>query len=273
MTDEPDDHLARHAARFRETYTSGAPFAQDRALAGDLSLEARPVLEALLFASASGQGDDVHASEHREGLAMLTLLGRRAGVLGATPTAALAIVPALRAALEASSVALSPRVERALAAVCIEGYVAGREERIVREAADRAARTQTIVRVAPRCLALFLTGEHEAEALHAITDRLGRSLLADGAEVCVVDITGLERADPSCAAEVFAVDVTARMLGTLAIFTGVTDEWRRAAESARVPLELLTMEPSFEAGLKRALQRVDLEIRKPSRLFRSWRPG
>src|SRR5687768_10169223 len=168
---------------FGRSYLASSPFKQDRALLEELAAETRPVVEALLFATSSGAAD-ANAIEHHEGLAMVTLLGRRVGALGATPSAALALVPSLAAGFRESGRTLPPALHGPLQAMCMEGYVAGREEHLVREHANRFAESQPVVKIAPRVLALFLSGEHESEDLAEVVDRLGRQMLAANAVSC-----------------------------------------------------------------------------------------
>lgn len=254
------DPIAAILAAFGRSYLASSPFKQDRELVDELRAEARPVIEALLFADKAGSAD-VNAIEHHEGLAMVTLLGRRAGALGATPSAVLALVPSLSAGFRDAGKPLSPAIHQALQAMCMEGYVAGREEHLQRDFAQRTAQAQPIVRVAPRCLAVFLAGHHDADDLAEVIDRLGRTMLDANALGCVVDLERLEEPAPDRAAEVFNADAAARMLGATCVFTGVSPAWMDAARRARVPTDLIALEPSFERGLHRALAACGLEVR------------
>lgn len=258
----------RVLAAFEARYVEGAPFREDRRIAGELAIETRPVIESLL-AALSGEGPiDVPSLEHHEALAMVTLLGRRAAALGATPTALVGLVPALIAGFEAVGRPIPEHLHDPMRFVAFEGYVAGHDERLVQEGYVRAADAVPIVRVAPRCLALLVAGRHEAELLAEIVDRFGRELLAADAKAGIVDLAKLEDPSPDCAAEVFGADAAARMLGATCVFSGVSEPWLEAARRARVPVELLTIEPDFGEALRRALSLCGLEIRRTS-----WLPG
>ena len=76
-------------SRFRTRYLELAPFREDREAAEGIVGEAGSVIDALLVGFAAA-GADLEDPAHGEGLAMSTLLGRRAGELGVTPTAVLA---------------------------------------------------------------------------------------------------------------------------------------------------------------------------------------
>lgn len=217
--------------RFRRVFIEGAPFEQDRARAEELSLEARPAIDVLASSLRVGRGERADAIEHHEGLALVTLLGRRAGHLGVTPTAALALVPAITAALGRD---VPDGLLRALHSVCLEGYVAGRDEALGEDSRRRLAQVQPILALGARCFALVLVGEHEAEALSAVVDRFARRLLQSDALVGIVDLENLLEPAPDRAAEVFGAHAAARMIGAQLIFSGASEAWLDAARKARV---------------------------------------
>jgi len=256
------------ATGFRTAYVEGCPFQEDRALAEELALEAGPAIEALAFALDQNAEGDLSRIEHHEGLAMVTLLGRRAGGLGATPTAAIHIVPAIVRALRESGRDVPESLSRPLTAMCFEGYVAAREDALRDVQAAQAIESAAIVRVVPRCLALVLSGALDPEVLAEIVERLGRKMLRYDAAAAVVDITQLEGPDKDRAAEVFGAHSTARMLGATCVFAGVSEAWLDAAREARVDLDVITREASFGDALRRALPLCGYEIKSSS-----WLPG
>lgn len=264
MPDVPD--AERLLARFREEYIARSPFREDRALADELLSEARPAAEALVMAT-DDTGDDLSSLEHYEGLAMVSLLGRRAAQLRATPTAALGIVPSLCAGLAEVGTALDVEAQGAMLAVCIEGYVAAREERLQHAHGDAMAEAVPLVRVAPKCVALFLSGDLDADHIAEIVDRFGRALLREDAAACIVSLGELTRASRERAAAVFGADAAARMLGCLCVFSDADEAWTDAARASGADLELLAIEATFEAALARALERCGLSIK------RGWLPG
>ena len=248
-------------ADFVERYTRRAPFAEDRALSEEISLQAAPVIEALRMALSSEHANDLGAPEYREGFALVGLLGRRAGTLQATPTAGLALIDGLAAALRQAGFELKEDAETALGGAFFEGFVAGREDGLVERAQKQLSLCQPIVEIAPGLVALMLAGRHEAESLIEVTERFGRALLRANAQSCLVDMTGLEEPTPSRAAAVFGIDETARMLGTKSVFVA-NESWRAAARGARAPVEMLRFVDTFEQGIATALQGAGYVLRK-----------
>lgn len=252
---DADGEASTQVARFRERYAAGAPFREDRGLAPELGLEASPVLSAL--ATAIARGGDLSGPEHHEALAMVTLLGRRAGNLGATPTAALTLVPALAHALGPGGASLA---DGPLTALCMEGYVAGREERIREEAVQIARDAAPLGMLAERCAGLFLGGQLTAEAIAELVDRLGSLMLRSDAAAAVVDVGRLRSPDRERAAEVVAADGTARMLGARCVFVGL-EPWLAELGPDALDRDLLLREPDLASGLRHALDLAGISLR------------
>lgn len=244
------------ASRFGQRFAAGAALARDRELADALAVEARPIAEALLEASATTV--DPRAPELREALALTSLLGRRAAALGATPTAALAIAPCLIAASERED--LDALIEP-LRAVCLEGYVAAREDALREDGARRAADAISVVTLAPGCVAVLVSGDQDADEIERVFEELGRRLLDGGARACLVSCAGLREPDRERARQLFAVHATCTMLGVECTYAGVPDGWREAAREAGLDLSYVRFEPDFASGMRAALFACGLELR------------
>ncbi|MDH5493166.1 MAG: hypothetical protein OEY14_14520 [Myxococcales bacterium] len=272
MAADPEVELEEVLRRFGDAYVAGAPFREDARLREELQAEMRPVAEAFLRRCPSLEEPDLGGLEYREGLAMLTLLGRRAGRLGATPTATLAIVPALLEAISSVRVAPLPAAFRdPMLATCVEGFAAGTEERLRAEAEVQLLKAQPMVRIAPRCHALFLRGRLEPERISERVDEFGRLLLGQNGAGCVIDILGLEGASRERALAVFGAHGTARMLGAQAFFSGVSEPWAMQLRGLGAAGEMISIERDFDAALARALEVSGLHLREGSWLRRVFR--
>jgi len=270
MGDDPQEELtARILEEFRRRYCERAPFRQDRELADELVIEARPGVDALLAAVDSDQDDRMAALDHHEGLALLRLLGRRGAALGLTPTAALGVPLAVAAGFAHVGRPVPAELLDHVSVVFFEGYVSGREERLVEDASRAAGDALPVLKLAPGCLLMILAGVHDSEPMADAIERLGRQLFKTDARAALVDITHLEDPTPERAAEVFGAHATARMLGAVIVFSGVSDAWLEAAREAGVTVDILTTEAGFEAGIRRTLDIVGLEVRPAGRLRRS----
>ncbi len=250
----------RIASRFGERFAEHVSLRRDRALAAELAIEARPVAEALVTGVRGASRVDPEDGALREAVALASLLGRRAAVLGATPSAAVLIVPCLVEAA-ASEDARARALLEPLRAVCMEGYVAAREEALDARSARRAAEAIGVVEAAPGCVCVVVAGAQDAGELERAVDELGRDLLDRDARACVVDAGGLAAPDPEVARQLFALHVTCSMLGVRCIFARVSEGWRSAAREAGLDLSEVSFAPDFASGLREALAAVGVELR------------
>lgn len=202
----------------------------DQTMAAEVAREARPVAIAL----AALAGVDSDGLEAREATALTSLLGRRVGVLGLTPTAMLTVLPLLLEAMD-----LPHTLGARLQPVFVEGYVAAREEGLEDTNAERMARGVVDFEPLPRLRVVSIGGEQTASALEPVLDELGRRLLDKDAAALLVHVQRLTRPRPETAARVFTLDATCRMLGVRCIFVGVQPDLRASAEERGLDLTLV----------------------------------
>ncbi|MFT5356742.1 MAG: hypothetical protein ACI9KE_003968 [Polyangiales bacterium] len=249
----PEDLIENVLERFEARYREGVLFDVDRNLATDMRNEARPAVDALAHALTTGTTSDRETLGHHESLALVTLLARRAAVLGATPSGADRVVRALRQAFADVDCPVPKEAIDALSLASLEGYVRGRDE-LAREAAQtEAAQSLVTVPLAPGLLALRLYGSHESEQLDSVVEEFARELHRRGTLVAIIDCSGLLRPGRRRAAALLAVDESARMLGVPCVFAGVSAEWRVAFQEAGADPNLLDINELYEDGLKVAL--------------------
>ncbi|MEY4511406.1 MAG: hypothetical protein RLZZ450_3528 [Pseudomonadota bacterium] len=189
------DQVTAMQALFRERYLRLSRFREDGRLADELTTEARPVLEALHTAYAPADGPRAL----HEPYALLNLLARRAATLGATPCVALALPTAIAAALRSADVVVDSDLEHELAIVSLEGYSAARDECVTGQLRQTIAERQVAVRLGPRCVAIFLLGEHDEQQLTPTLDRFARELLRGDVQSCLLDISRLDPIDEELA--------------------------------------------------------------------------
>jgi hypothetical protein len=202
---------------FERAYREGVPFQEDGLLGADLVHEVVPVLDTLARSVGSLPAGGCH-----EAYALLALLGRRAGLLGATPTAALMMLRAIVLALAEGAVKLSLELQQELTMVLLEGYCAGRDERTSSELRAAVARNQVSLRLAPRCRYLALSGPLEVEALEQVLDEAAREFLRDDGLSCLVDLTRLESHPPERVARaVLEFCLSCRAVGGTLVLVGV----------------------------------------------------
>jgi hypothetical protein len=230
----------------------------------EVALEARPAIHALLFGLGTDRAGDASSLEHHESLAMVTLLGRALALLGATPTPVLRIVPALLAAFRAEGAEPTSAFEDALQAVCLEGYVRGREEAIekrVRRTHEQSVAPFTLVE---GVVVLRLVGDLSADAIVTIIEELGRAMFRQDARACIVDLNPLAAPTPRRARAVLTAEELARTLGVRCIYSGLDARW--LAELGDVDVTELTLVPTFAEATTLALAAAGSRVARASRI-------
>ncbi|MEM9072384.1 MAG: hypothetical protein AAGE52_28015 [Myxococcota bacterium] len=210
---------------FESLFHARATFDDDRDLAGELRQEIKPAAESLGFAVAMETASDESSLDHHEGMAMVSLLGRRAAILGASPTAAMALVPCLADALREVGPAVPPGYAGQLQVACVEGFVRGREERLRGVIATKAADAIPVLEIGP-VLALVLAGDHEAPVIQTRGAAFSRRVFGDEVRGCVIDISRLQSPDRSRGAAVLEITDAVLTVGAACAISGVDEVWR-----------------------------------------------
>lgn len=249
----PEELAEEVLERFEARYRAGVLFDVDRQLAADMRAEARPAVDALVHALTTGTTSDRESLGHHESLALVTLLARRAAVLGATPSGADRVVRSLRQAFADIDCPVPAEAIDALSLASLEGYVRGRDELAHEAAQAEAAQSLVTITLAPGLLVLRMYGAHESEQIESVVEEFARDLHRENAVVAIIDCSGLLKAGRRRAAALLAVDESARMLGVHCVFAGVSAEWKTAFLEAGADDALLDIEERYEDGLKVAL--------------------
>jgi hypothetical protein len=242
-----DTRLPTAIRELRTWFERSVPFREDSALAAELAEEAGPVLSALFTASG------VAPSAMHEAFALLRLLGRRVGYLGATPTAALALCRALSKALEAVGCTCAQDQLDQRDMVCLEGYCSGRDDRLRENSARALFGQQLALTLAPGCHALVLSGAPPVEDLERWLDEAMRGLFRAEAKAAIVDATRLDACDDSLQRILGTALITAASLGVhVALVADDSQLWQFVA--ALLQRDQLSSHPHFQDAVAHGLR-------------------
>ena len=194
---------------------------------------------------------------------MVTLLGRRAAMLGATPSGGDRIVRTIRMVFDELAHPIPADAIDALSLAGLEGYVSGRDELQADLSESRAADSIVTVRLAPGLLALRIYGCFDAETIAASVDEFARRLHREDARCAIVDISGLLAPTRRRAAAVLGADESARMLGAHCLFAGGNTGWADAFEEAGSDPKLVAIFPSYADALVVGFEHVGLRLSTP----------
>jgi anti-anti-sigma regulatory factor len=258
--------LRASQACFREHYLRAARFREDAALADELVAEAAPVLEALVLAFEPTEGPRAL----HEGYALLNLLGRRAAILGATPSVALAVPQAIAAALRDAGCTVDSSAEAELAIVALEGYCAARDERTAHQLRRQAASQQFTVALGPRCVGLFLAGTHEESELSPLLEGAARELLRGDVLSVLLDLSRLDPVDEELARALGRFCAHAATLGVCTFVFGAQARLREQFRQWSLTHAVTAFVDDFALARTQALAAAGLALRPRSQWAPRW---
>lgn len=227
-------------SKVRDAFSSRAPFAEDRELAGELVAQARPMVRSFTeaFASDAAEGWEDAA----EAYSLLNLLGRHLGERSMTPGAAMIGCDLLYAEL-CSIQEPASHVQRGLTfrGVFVEGFVGGVDARAQRKQQDDLLAMQPILETASGTLLLVLAGPLRAETIEALAEEFGRILFRRDASQAIVHFEALTREaiSPDTLEAIIGIDVQARTLGCRCTFVGMSLANARDVLGASPSLEMV----------------------------------
>jgi hypothetical protein len=245
---------------FVRAYEKKTLFREDRLLSDELAREAQPVIDALTQSLHEG----VSIEHAHEACALVTLLLRRAALLSATPTAAVALVDALLEAVREGGFACDDACAWRLRVLGAEGYSVGRDERLAADSAGMLKQAQVLTVLAPRCVCAFLSGKHEPERLMPVLDELGRQALRHDAASCLVDLSRLDLSQEEVARVVFDGLATIASLGVVPVVYAPSPEGAANVQRFAAAVSEAVFCSEFAEAVQTALVQAGHEL-KPRR--------
>jgi hypothetical protein len=184
--------------------------------------------------------------------------------LGITPSAAVAALGAAIEALQLAHVAVSAEWRAQLLMVVMEGYSAGRDERVTAALKQAAVQGQVSFLLAPRCHVGFLAGPLEPEGVESVLEELARSLLRSNAQSSVLDLSRLQGPLAEATARALVgYCLSARALGASVILSGAAPELLALLARFDLAAAGATVAGSFAEALRAALDRAGHTIGRP----------
>jgi hypothetical protein len=244
------------------------PFREDALLLSALVTEVEPVLSALGAAYRTQNEPCTRPARTAlsEGFALFNLLCRRAGLLGTTPTACLALARAVMAALRSEGLPLSEACADDLSVIAVEGFSAGRDELRERSLRTIAIESQVLVPLAARSFLVVLAGSLLAEPLERLLEDFARQLFRAEARSVLLDVSRLceHGEDQARAIVAFASTLSGLGVDVLIYDKGASfDAWFAQLDLTARGVQRGT---DFAEGLTRVLALGGYELRARGRL-------
>ena len=158
-----------------------------------------------------------------------------------------------RAQLEHELQVLAKLIDE-LALHTTDAFQKSREEVIVRQQHELAELSTPVVRLWKGILALPLIGTLDSERTQVVMENLLRSLVDTGAEIAIIDITGVPTVDTQVAQHLLKTISAARLMGADCVVSGIRPQIAQTMVHLGVELNVIskaTLADAFAIALER----------------------
>jgi rsbT co-antagonist protein RsbR len=245
--------------------SSGAWTAEDE---GDTKSQATRFLTELRKATGGGQFDDVQAREWAGTREVLEEVSRARALRGFTPSQTAMFVFSLKEPLftllreEVGKDADKFAAETWIATVLLdrlglyttEFFLKSREDIIARQQAEMLELSTPVVKLWDGILAVPLIGTLDSARTQVVMENLLQEIVRTGAEIAIIDITGVPTVDTLVAQHLLKTVSAARLMGADCIISGIRPQIAQTIVHLGVDLSVTskaTMADAFELALRR----------------------
>lgn len=234
----------------------------------------RNLLELITRAAASGDTSDIEANSLEDVRAALHNLSGDFAERGLTPTETATYIFSLKETLfdsyrlHLTGDALVAKIWETGALIdmlglfTFESYSIARE-RILKSQAQALTELSTpVIQVWEGVIALPLVGSIDSIRAKEIMEKLLEAVVTYGADVVIIDITGVPVVDTQVANRLMRTVEAVRLLGTNSIITGINPVIAQTLVQLGVDLSQLSTKASLRAGLQQAFKDMKLKVSK-----------
>ena len=234
---------------------------------------ARQVLDNLRKATASGRMDDVSGPEWAPMRAVLEDFSRARAIQGSSPTETAVFIFSLKeplfemlrrelakdpGQLASQTWDVSRLVDR-LGLHTVETYARTREDVIGRQQQELLELSTPVVELWDGILALPLIGTLDSARTQIVMENLLERIVASGAQIAIIDITGVPTVDTLVAQHLIKTISAARLMGADCILSGIRPQIAQTIVHLGLELNVVSKATMADA-LGLALRRTDKAI-------------
>ncbi|MDC7785130.1 STAS domain-containing protein [Rhodoplanes sp. TEM] len=260
------EHGPQILSAWSDRLKSTGALASGRLREAELQTQCRTVLELLSTAIAGGL--DAASPNYGPLRDVLADVSRSRAVQGFTPSETATFVFSLKqplfeavSAAEAGDPSTVARAVQditqlidALGLYTIEVFQKSREETIIRQQREIAELSTPVVKLWDGILALPLIGTLDSQRTQVVMENLLESIVAQTAEIAIIDITGVPTVDTLTAQHLLKTVSAARLMGADCIISGIRPQIAQTMVHLGVELNVVskaTLADAFALALKR----------------------
>jgi rsbT co-antagonist protein RsbR len=236
---------------------------------GELREQSRELLALLADAARTDRDGDVRQSAWQPIRQMLASISATRNAQGFTPTETATFVLSLKRPLFErlrQSVTEPARVADelwrvsvvldALALFSVEAYMQERERVIARQHEDMLELSTPVVKLWDGILALPMIGTLDSARTQVVMETLLQRIVETGAEVAIIDITGVPTVDTLVAQYLIKTVTAARLMGADCIISGVRPQIAATIVHLGVDLSDVVTKATLADAFRAALRRI-----------------
>lgn len=141
-----------------------------------------------------------------------------------------------------------------------ETYQKAREEVISRQQQDLLELSTPVVKLWDKILALPLIGTLDSQRTQVVMETLLHQIVQDGAEVAIIDITGVPTVDTLVAQHLLKTVTAARLMGAECIISGIRPSTAQTIVHLGVDLQDVMTKATLADAFRVSLQRMGLRV-------------
>ena len=271
------DLLRRHEAELVEAWFGlldgqGAT-AGGRIKHGELRTQCRDVLAALRQAVEAGSADDVKAPAFARVRDLLSGISRSRAVQGFSPSETATFVLSLKQPLferlrKVENIDVAGMADESwgmtrlldqLGLFTTEEYQKSREEVVARQQVEISELSTPVVKLWDGILALPLIGTLDSARTQVVMESLLQAIVDQGAEIAIVDITGVPTVDTLVAQHLLKTIAATRLMGADCIISGIRPQIAQTMVHLGVELNVVS-KASLADAFALALQRTGRSV-------------
>jgi rsbT co-antagonist protein RsbR len=240
---------------------------------GELKQQSQHFLREFVQSLKSGVLDDINGDAWRGTRHVLEEISRSRAVQGFTPSETATFVFSLKEPLFtllrqhvrddpqalADEIWIATKLLDSLGLFTTEVYQESRNEIIKRQAAELLELSTPVVELWDKIVALPLIGTLDSERTQTVMENLLNHIVQSGAEIAIIDITGVPTVDTLVAQHLIKTVSAARLMGADCIISGIRPQIAQTIVHLGLQLDVVskaTMADAFELALKRTGQNI-----------------
>jgi rsbT co-antagonist protein RsbR len=268
-------------ASWMESQISAGSLRSGQIKEGELKSQSQMFLRELVQSLKSGEIDDPSGAAWSSVRELLGDFSRSRAVQGFTPSQTATFVFSLKEPLfrllrdeikdDARKLAeemwTATTLLDKLGLYTTEVFQQSRDEIIKRQSQELLELSTPVVRLWEKILALPLIGTLDSERTQTVMENLLNNLVQSGAEIAIIDITGVPTVDTLVAQHLIKTVSAARLMGADCIISGIRPQIAQTIVHLGLQLDVIskaTMADAFALALKRTGQVVSRAQTKPT---------